>query len=368
CELLNVLLALRNSARIAKAKKYRDRELPKSDCGIKIKNLESSYPMELRNYQKDFCSRILSHFASGQKRVLAQMPTGGGKTQVFSAIAAKFVSFEKKVLILAHREELIYQAANKIKEVCGIEAGIIKASEKMDLRSPIQVASVQTLARRLETSQFKALKCDLVVVDEAHHVVCSTYQKILDEMPRAYCLGVTATPSRLDGKGFREVFDEIVCSISPKELIEQGYLSRYKLFADSNPMSTKGLKIANGDYRASDVAKINDAIAVSKNLVESYQKHLQGKRCLVFAINVAHSRVVADAYSKAGVEAVHLDGQTDKRIRKSAIEAFASGEVKVLCNVELFTEGTDIPALDGVQIARPTASLAMWLQMVGRVL
>jgi superfamily II DNA or RNA helicase len=207
-----------------------------------------------------------------------------------------------------------------------------------------------------------------IVVHNCHHIVAGSSQKILNNFPNSYLLGVTATPVRLNGQGFDHVFDSIVTGPSVKDLVAQGYLSKFKLFADPSPMNTKGVKTQGGDYNQKDLAQGNDAINLSGNLVESYKRHCNGKRCIVFAINVEHSIQIAKRYNEAGIPAAHLDGTTPEDIRQKTIDAFSRGELRVLSNVGLFDEGFDLPALDAVQIAKPTKSLTRWLQMVGRVL
>jgi superfamily II DNA or RNA helicase len=179
---------------------------------------------------------------------------------------------------------------------------------------------------------------------------------------------VTATPCRTDGSGFDDCFNSLVTGPSVQELIDGGHLSQYRLFADPSPMTTQGAKTRQGDYSTGDVAELNDAIELSGNLVNSYRQHCSGKRAIVFAVNVAHSQTIAARYNAAGIPAAHLDGNSTPEHRQATLDAFARGEILVLSNVGLFTEGFDLPALDAVQIARPTKSLGLWLQMIGRAL
>jgi superfamily II DNA or RNA helicase len=206
-----------------------------------------------------------------------------------------------------------------------------------------------------------------VVVDEAHHSPAKTYQTILEAYPDAYQLGVTATPIRTDGAGFRDLFDSLVCGPTVSDLIAAGHLSRFRLFG-ARPMETKGVKTVAGDYSASGLEKANNVAKLSGDLVEAYKVHCPDRRCLVFAISVAYSQAIAARYSAAGIPAIHLDGETPSQERKEALARFAEGEIKVISNCSLFGEGLDIPALEAVQIARPTKSLSLWLQMVGRAL
>ena len=181
-------------------------------------------------------------------------------------------------------------------------------------------------------------------------------------------LGVTATPIRTDGSGFEDCFDALVTGPTVAELIDAGHLSQYRLFADPSPMQTKGARTRQGDYSTGDVADLNPVVELSGNLVTSYRQHCPGKRCIVFAVNCDHSRAIADRYQAHGIPAAHLDGETPQEVRVATLARFAAGELLVLSNVGLFTEGFDLPALDAVQIARPTKSLGLWLQMLGRAL
>lgn len=319
--------------------------------------------LKLRLYQQSLISEIYGQWESGQRSVMAQLPTGGGKTILFGAIAREFYQREQ-VLILAHREELITQAADKVGAIAGCEVGIIKAGYEFNPYAPIQVASVQTLVNRLNW-----LECPgLIVIDEGHHATAASYRKILEAYPDSYQLGVSATPCRLDGSGFDDLFDALVCGPSVAELIQQGHLSSFKLYANESPMLTQGARAAGGDFSAGDVARLNNVVELAGNLIGSYRQHCDGKRCIVFAINVEHSREIAARYRAAGIPAEHLDGATPADERRQTLARFAAGEIKVLSNCLLFTEGFDLPELDAVQIARPTKSLSLWLQMVGRAL
>lgn len=319
-------------------------------------------PIQLRPYQFHLIQAIYESWRRSPK-VMAQLATGGGKTVIFSVIADEFIPRKKRVLVLVHREELLFQAADKLESVTGMAIGIIKAGMAPSPLLPIQVASVQTLVNRLgEYPDF-----GLVVIDEAHHSTAKTYRKILEAYPNAHQLGVTATPIRTDGTGFRDLFDEMVTGPTVKELIDLGHLSQFKMLA-ANPMETKGVRTVGGDYSAAGLEKANDVIRLSGDLVKSYQTHCPDRRCLVFAFNVAYSMAIADRYNAAGIPAIHLDGETPSEIRKEALRLFSESKIKVISNCGLFGEGLDIPALEAVQIARPTKSLGLWLQMVGRAL
>ncbi|OKH12319.1 DEAD/DEAH box helicase [[Limnothrix rosea] IAM M-220] len=322
--------------------------------------------MQLRDYQQDLFTHIFQAFTES-RRVMLQLPTGGGKTIIFSVVVHEFVNRGDKVLVLAHRTELIIQAAEKLKAIApDVEIGIIKAGYKPNYHTSIQVASVQSLKRRLH--RLKPEEFGLVIIDEAHHSTAATYRHILEHFPDSYQLGVTATPIRTNGEGFADLFDEMITGITVSDLIKAGYLSPFKLYAASNSMITTGAKIKQGDFSSKDVAQLNNIVELAGDLLQSYRQHANGLSCVIFAVNVAHSMAITQRYNAAGIAAKHLDGNTPQDEREATLAAFRRGELKIISNVGLFTEGLDIPNLMAVQVARPTKSLSLWLQMVGRVL
>ena len=192
---------------------------------------------QLRPYQTDLLDRVTQSWRDGNRSIMLQLPTGGGKTICFSHLIQTFVANRKIVLVLAHREELIEQAADKITAMTGIEPGIIKSGIKPHYERVIQVASVQSLIRRLS----KCPHPDLIVIDEAHPSTANSYRSILAHFPHSLVLGVTATPIRLDGTGFRGLFDDLICGVTVKELIEMGSLSPYRYYAPEKSMSLVGV-------------------------------------------------------------------------------------------------------------------------------
>ena len=319
---------------------------------------------QLRPYQQDLIDRIQQSWFNGNSSALAQMPTGAGKTIAFAHIVGDAITASKTVLILAHRAELITQAASKITEITGLEPGIIKAGIKPNYDRAIQVASVQSLTRRLTHCPHP----DLIVIDEAHHSTAQSYRSILNNYPNSKILGVTATPVRLDGSGFRGIFDELICGVTVKELIEMGSLSPFKYFAPEQSMSLVGVRKRGGDYSAESIEDANPAESVAADCLKAYRDRLQDKQVVIFAVSVAHSQAIAASFAANNITAAHLDGTSDDDVRSLTMEAFRAGKIKVLTNCALFDEGLDIPGLDGVILARPTASLGRYLQMVGRAL
>lgn len=313
----------------------------------------------LRDYQQDLISKTFAAWSSGMRKVLLQLSTGGGKTIIFAAVASELTCRGEGVLVVAHREELILQAADKMAVTTGVQPGIIKAGYK-PTDSLIQVASIQTLARRKTYP-----KAELVIVDEAHHASAASYRKLLDAYPKALILGVTATPRREDGYGLRDVFDHLVCSISTLELITLGYLTDYKLIAgfkyskhkvpQKRDFTKKELEQVASDYKPEEVLK-------------QWNNFCAGKKTILFAVNVMHSKAIAAKFRAAGITCEHLDGETPHDERKAILDRFKSGTTKIISNCAILTEGFDCPDSEAVVIARPTTSVTLWLQMLGRVL
>ena len=316
--------------------------------------------IKLRDYQQALIRLVFAKWENNDRKLIMQLPTGGGKTVILSAIARNFYQRQEPILVVAHTEELIFQLRNALESVCGVMVGVIKAGIKANPDRLIQVASVQTLRNR------DLPAAALVIVDESHHATAKTYRQIIDSYPDAYILGVTATPCRTDGSGFDDLFDSLVSITSPRELIEQGYLCDYKLIASPQAISTKGIKTTGGDFNNRDLADSVDVVELAGNLIGAYKLYAIAKKCVVFAINCNHSKAIAQRYNSAGIPAEHLDGETPDDERKAIIERFRTGETLVLCNVNIVTEGFNLPNIEVVQVARPTKSLSLWLQMVGR--
>lgn len=294
---------------------------------------------------------------------MLQLSTGAGKTILFSSIAREFTTKGEGVLVLAHREELLTQAQEKLESVTGMPVGIIKAGTSASPLFPIQVASVQSLVRRQHMPN-----AALVICDEAHHSCSQSYTKIFENYPDSYILGVTATPARNDGQGFKFLYDSLVLGLSTSELIEAGYLCKFKLFASPKQIKTTGVKTTAGEFNQRQLADAIDTSLVMGDLIETWKKHALGKKTVVFTIDVAHSKATAQAYIEAGIPAEHLDGETPTNERKSILERFRTGETLILTNCGIVSEGFDVPDIECVQCVRPTKSLPLWLQMVGRAL
>jgi len=289
---------------------------------------------------------------------MLQLPTGGGKTVIFSAIALKFLQQGEGVLVVAHRKELIVQAKEKLEAVTGLECGMIKARFPIHPDRDIQVASIQSLSRRRSYPDV-----GLVIIDEAHHCAAKSYTDLIEKYPKAYILGLTATPCRIDGQGFQHYFEDLIEGTSTAELIESGFLSKYKLFA-STPINTKGIKKVGGEFSQSQLEE--NALKIVGDLVPTWRKYANGKQTIIFGVTVSHSKTIVKKFLEAGIPAEHVDGETPDSEREDIIERFKNKETVVLSNVGIFTEGFDAPGVEAIQCVRPTCSPGLWQQMVGR--
>lgn len=318
--------------------------------------------IQLRDYQETLIEGCRDVFRRGGNSVLIQLPTGGGKTMT-SAFMVKRASDKGSVCWwLVHRREIIAQASKTFASL-GIDHGLIAGGHCTDIQKRVQVGSIQTIARRLG----KIPDPDMIFFDEAHHMASGQYQAVFEEYPNAKKVGMTATPWRLDGRGLGRWFGDMVPGPSVSLLIDRGSLSPYRLFAPSTP-DLGGVAIQAGDYKKDDLAKAMDKASLVGNSVEHYLKLCRGKRAVAFAVNVEHSQHIAAQFNANGIRAEHVDGTMDAGSRDGAIQRFIAGETLVLTNCELFGEGFDVPAIEAVILLRPTKSLSLHLQQVGRAL
>ena len=317
----------------------------------------------LRPYQNVLIERARANFITGKRSQLLVLPTGGGKTVCFSYMAGRAVEKNLRVWILAHRVELLDQIANTLRAF-GVPHGIIAPGYLGDRRQPVQVASVFTLARRLDRYE----KPDLIIVDEAHHCTTgSTWGQVIAANPQAKLLGVTATPCRLDGAGLGDVFDAMVQGPTMRELIDLGALSPYRLFAPAG-VDLTGVHTRMGDFVRGELAAAVDKPSITGDAVSHYLKLAPGKRAVAFCVSVEHAVHVAEQFRAAGISAQAIDGGMDRTLRASVLADFAAGRVQVLASCDLISEGFDVPAIEAAILLRPTQSLGLYLQQVGRAL
>lgn len=315
----------------------------------------------LRPYQESAVERVRDALRR-YRRVLLVVPTGGGKTVVSAFMTGSAVRKGNRVAFVCHRRELIKQTAKTYSEV-GIPFGIVSAGITGDRRQPVQLCGVQTLAKRLD--QFTPP--NVMIWDEAHHVASASWASIMNAFPDARHIGLTATPERLDGQGLGKFFDCIVEGPSVEWLIENGFLAPYRMFAPSSP-DLEGVRTTAGDFNRADVAEAVSKPQIIGDAVSHYLRLAPGKRNMVFCASVKHSLAVVERFQAAGLRAAHIDGETDSADRDRMIEDFAAGRIQVLSSVDLVSEGFDLPAIEVATLLRPTKSLSLYLQQVGRVL
>lgn len=308
----------------------------------------------LHDFQRRAVDDVTASLRRGGRVVLVS-PTGTGKTVMAAAICREFGG---RILWMTHRRELVMQAAGHLRSV-GLCVGTMPSLTPA-VEHPVTVASVQTLVRR------DARAADLVVVDECHHVAAASYRKVLDHFDGVPVLGLTATPERLDGRGLGDAFDTLYETGKVREMIDMGYLAEPDIYAPPGP-DTHGVRTIGGDFDRRAVSARMQGRLVG-DVIEHWKQHARGKATLLFAVNVAESRRMERAFLRAGVTAVHVDAHTSTARRDEVFRAFRARSIEVVCNVELVTEGFDFPDLECVIIARPTQSVALYMQMVGRVM
>ncbi len=317
--------------------------------------------MQLRSYQDRAIDDLRSAYQSGAHAPLLVLPTGGGKTCIIAAISANAAARGRHVLILVHRRELIHQTSSKLAWV-GLDHGIIAAGIPPSDHA-VQIASVQTLARRISRLDWRPT---LIIIDEAHHATAGQWARILDHWPDTYRLGVTATPCRLDGCGLRGTFDTMVLGPSVADLIFTGYLSPARIYAPPVVADLQGIRSRGGDYANDQAAAAMDRPTVTGDAISHYQRLAAGQQAIAFCCNVNHAVSVCDAFKTAGISAELLLGNTP--YREQVVADFAAHRIRVLVTVDVVSEGFDVPAASCAILLRPTQSLGLYLQQVGRVL
>jgi len=318
--------------------------------------------MALRSYQELAIAQVRGAFAQHSK-VLLVMPTGSGKTVVFSEICRLANEKGNSVLILVHRRELLKQASDKLSKA-GVEHGIIAAGfDSSD--HPVQVASVQTLARRLQTVSIDPA---LLVIDEAHHAVAGSWDKIIGHFADAKIIGVTATPARLDGRGLGTHFSTLVSGPSVAQLTKLGFLSQHRVFAPPVIADLSNVRTRAGDYASDQLSAAMDRPTVTGDAVSHYRQLADGLPAIAFCCSIAHATSVCASFNAAGYRAKLVTGNMPMEERDEAILGLADGRTQVLCSVDVVSEGTDVPAVSAAILLRPTQSEALYLQQVGRIL
>ena len=321
--------------------------------------------IKLYDYQEDMKGRIEGELRL-HRSVMAQMPTGTGKTYLLTAVIDSFVSNNpmEKVWIVAHRRELVSQIDETVRK-----SHSYFASNTSSLLSSVKAMSIQWLMRHYDEIEEEP---GMIVIDEAHHALAKTYKEMWERFPNAKFLGLTATPCRLNGKGFTDLFDVLVQSWSVPEFISKGRLATYDFVSIKSDGMTQRLidslqkRGADGDYQNKEMDMLLNKKPSIERLYQSLEEYGKDRKGIVYAINISHAQKITKLYQENGVKAIAIDSKTPAVERQQDIEAFKKGDIQVLVNVDIFSEGFDCPDVEFVQLARPTLSLAKYLQMVGR--
>ena len=321
--------------------------------------------IKLFDYQEDMKERIEKALRL-HRSVMAQMPTGTGKTYLLTAVIDSFVSNnpKEKVWIVAHRRELVSQIDETVRKFHSYSA-----SNTSSLLSSVKAMSIQWLMRHYDEIEEEP---GMIVIDEAHHALAKTYKEMWERFPKAKFLGLTATPCRLNGKGFTDLFDVLVQSWAVPEFISKGRLATYDFVSIKSDGVTQRLidslqkRGADGDYQNKEMDMLLNKKPSIDRLYRSLEEYGKDRKGIVYAINISHAQKITKLYQEHGVKAIAIDSKTPAMERQQDIEAFKKGDIQVLVNVDIFSEGFDCPDVEFVQLARPTLSLAKYLQMVGR--
>ena len=322
----------------------------------------------LRPYQAAVIGGVEAEVAAGRKRVAIVAPPASGKTVTAVAIIAKEVEVGGRVVVLAHRRELVLQAARALYKLGIINHGVLLPGYAPRPTAPVQVASIATFHVRAMCSRKMELPpATLVVVDECHHTPAKTYRRILQEYPDAVIIGLTATPCRGDGRGLGSDFDSLVECPQVAELIALGFLVPTRVYAPFRSDLT-GVKVERGDYVEKHLARRMDQQHLVGDVVSHWHRLAERRRTVVFATGVAHSVHLRDEFRRSGVWAEHIDGTTPTEERDEILAQLAAGTVEVVCNAMVLTEGWDCPPVSCIVLARPTRHHGLYRQMIGRVL
>lgn len=315
----------------------------------------------LRPYQLEAVDRLEQSFKTN-RRICLQMPTGSGKTVVFSHLIGKVNSAGDPSLILVHKRELIKQTLAKL-NYFEVDAGVIAPGWPRQLDKGVQVASIQTLTNRLG----EAPPARFVVVDEAHHSTAPSWAKILQHYSTSLILGPTATPERPDGKGLDTHFDALVRGPTPQYLVDEGYLADVRIITARSP-DVSHVKKVGGDYHRGQLGQLMSSNTIIGNAVEHYQEHADGLPGIAFCCTVEHAQLVAKQFQRAGYRAASVDGSMPTEERDDIINGLSSGALQIVTSCDLISEGLDIPDVAVAILLRQTQSLVLYLQQVGRAM
>jgi superfamily II DNA or RNA helicase len=322
-----------------------------------------------RAYQREAQEKARDAIRSGHKRIILQLPCGGGKTVIAAEITKSAKAKGNKVLFLVNRRELVFQARDKMRDY-GLRCGVIMAGEPHDHEADTQVASMQTYVRRMDLDELRFNRwwhdSDLIFVDECHTSISPTYQKILRAYgDRAIVIGLTATPCRSDGRGLGAYYSKIVKTISTGDLIDQGFLTPYRYFAPFTP-DLSDVPIVANDYSLGYLGEKLNRKHLIGDIYENWSIICPDRPTIIFATTIKHSLAIAQRFQEAGVAAEHIDHKTPKGERDIILKRYLYRDVQVLVNQGILCEGTDLPLTSCIVFARPTKSYGRFVQMGGR--
>ena len=319
--------------------------------------------MSLRPYQAEARDAILREWSEGKKKTLLVLPTGTGKTIVFASVVQNQVERGGRALILAHRGELLDQAADKLHDACGLDSALEKAeSSSLGSDIPVTVGSVQSLAQPKRLAGFPQDYFTDIVIDEAHHCLSDSYQRVLEHFPAAHILGVTATPDRGDQRNLGKYFDSKAYEYSMTKAVKDGFLCPIKAQMIPLELNIRDVGMSNGDYAVGEIGTALDPYL--EQIAVEMTRYCQGRKTVVFLPLIKTSQKFCDLLNRSGLRAAEVNGDSDDRAQ--VLNDFEHGKYDVLCNSMLLTEGWDCPAVDCIVILRPTKIRSLYQQMVGR--
>lgn len=330
----------------------------------------------LFDYQTQSKKEIFAAWDS-HDAIMFQMPTGTGKTRLFTSVIRDIMRWGDetgeriKIIVVAHRKELIDQIDASLKRY-EISHGIVAGGRSRDLQQRVLVASIQTLAQSSQKQKYIDLEANFVIIDEAHHSIAPSYQRLWEFYPNAKFLGVTATPWSMKRSGFSHLYGDIILSLQPREFIRRKRLSPFDYYSikNSNPIYTQVHEIhefdKDGDFTRNALEREFDKVAIRAQLLDSYLEYAKGKKGIIYSICRAHSKHICEEYAAAGVRITDIDGDTPKEEREQKVNDFKEGKLDIIVNVDIFSEGFDCPDIEFIQLARPTRSLVKYIQQVGR--
>lgn len=313
----------------------------------------------LRDYQQKGIDTIRDALRL-HNSVIYVLPTGGGKTALASVMAGGAADKGKRCLFLVHRRELLSQTQDAF-TLAGIHYGTIQAGKPIDPLAMVQIGSIQTVMRRLERLQ----RPDFLIIDECHHARAKSWYKVI-QWAGCKTVGLTATPCRLDGKGLREVFDEIVMGPKPAELIKAGWLSDYRAYAPF-AVDASGIHIRAKDFKAEELETLMSKGTITGDVIEHYKRIVPGKQAIVYSPTIKHALHVSQLFSNAGIPSACIYGDMSTRERDRIIRDFRQNDICVVTNVDIVGEGFDMPSVHAVLFLRHTMSLSLYLQQAGRI-